>query len=79
MKFTKKKPLPEFQSEEEERTFWSENDSTEFIEWRTAARQESPLLKPTPRAISSRLPVSMKAQRGKASYDQAGFEGSAKT
>ncbi|MCX6603898.1 MAG: CopG family antitoxin [Acidobacteria bacterium] len=56
MKSTKKKPMPEFRAEAEERTFWSENDSTQFIEWRTAARQKFPQLKPTLRTISSRLP-----------------------
>ena len=43
----RKKPIPEFRSEEEERKFWSENDSTEFIDWRIAERQNLPQLKPT--------------------------------
>ena len=59
MRTTKKKPIPEFRSEEEERKFWSENDSTEFIDWRIAERQNLPQLKPTLRTISLRLPVSM--------------------
>ena len=59
MRITKKKPMPEFRSEDEERKFWSGNDSTEFIDWRTANRQKFPQLKPTLRTISLRLPVSM--------------------
>ena len=51
--------MPKFQSEEQERIFWSTNDSTEFVDWSTAARQKLPLLKPTLRTISLRLPVSM--------------------
>ncbi len=59
MSITKRKPMPEFQSEEEERTFWSGNDSTEFMDWRHAPRQKLPQLKPTLRTISFRLPASM--------------------
>jgi predicted DNA binding CopG/RHH family protein len=59
MHITKKKPMPEFRPEEEERRFWSGHDSTEFIDWRTANRQRFPHLKPTLRTISLRLPVSM--------------------
>lgn len=61
MRITEKKPMPEFRSEEEERAFWSANDSTEFIDWRAAAvrRAKFPQLKPTLRTISLRLPVSM--------------------
>ena len=59
MPTTKKKPAPEFQSEDEERQFWSNHDSTEFIDWRTAELRKFPKLKPTLRTISLRLPVSM--------------------
>ena len=56
---TKKKPAPEFQSEDEEREFWAGRDSTEFIDWQSAVRRRFPNLKPTLRTISLRLPVSM--------------------
>jgi predicted DNA binding CopG/RHH family protein len=56
---TKKKAMPEFRSEEEEREFWAGNDSTEFIDWQLARRRKFPNLKPTLRTISLRLPVSM--------------------
>jgi predicted DNA binding CopG/RHH family protein len=54
-----KKQIPEFRSEEDERNFWAEHDSTEFIDWQTAQRRRFPNLKPSLRTISLRLPVSM--------------------
>ena len=55
----KKKPVPEFRSEDDERKFWAEHDSTEFADWQLALRRKFPRLKPTLRTISVRLPVSM--------------------
>jgi predicted DNA binding CopG/RHH family protein len=55
----KKKPIPEFRSEDEEREFWANHDSTEFVDWRPARRRKFPNLKPTLRTISLRLPVAM--------------------
>jgi predicted DNA binding CopG/RHH family protein len=55
----KKKQIPKFRSEEDERSFWAENDSTDFIDWRAAQRRRFPNLKPSLRTISLRLPVSM--------------------
>ena len=59
MPISKKKPVPEFRSDDDEREFWAAHDSTEFIDWRTAGRRKFPNLKPTLRTISLRLPVSM--------------------
>jgi predicted DNA binding CopG/RHH family protein len=59
MSGTKKKRVPEFRSEEEERDFWARHDSTEFVDWAPARRRKFPNLKPTLRTISLRLPVSM--------------------
>ena len=59
MPITKSKSVPEFRSEDEERQFWGNHDSTQFIDWRTAERRKFPKLKPTLRTISLRLPVSM--------------------
>jgi predicted DNA binding CopG/RHH family protein len=59
MRGTKKSPIPEFRSEDEEREFWAEHDSTEFVDWQGAPRRKFPNLKPTLRTISLRLPVSM--------------------
>ena len=54
-----KKQVPQFRSEEEERRFWAEHDSTEFIDWQAAERRRFPHLKPSLRTISLRLPVAM--------------------
>ena len=59
MPIAKKKPIPEFRSEDEEGQFWADHDSTEFIDWNTAKRRKFSNLKPTLRTISLRLPVSM--------------------
>ncbi len=56
---TKKRPVPEFRSEDEEREFSAQHDSTEFLDWRSARQRKFPNLKPTLRTISLRLPVSM--------------------
>lgn len=59
MPTSKRKAVPEFRSEDEERDFWASHDSTEFVDWRGADRRKLPGLKPTLRTISLRLPVSM--------------------
>ena len=59
MPSTKKKAIPEFRSEDEEREFWANHDSTEFIDWHAAGHRKLPNLKPKLRTISLRLPVSM--------------------
>lgn len=52
-------PVPNFQSEDEEREFWATHDSTDYVDWTQATRAIFPNLKPTTRAISLRLPESM--------------------
>jgi hypothetical protein len=47
MKKTKKKAIPIFQSEAEEREFWFVNDSTDFVYWKNATRAVFPNLKPS--------------------------------
>jgi predicted DNA binding CopG/RHH family protein len=59
MPSSKKKPIPEFRSEDEEREFWATHDSTGYIDWQSARRRKFPNLRPTLRTISLRLPVSM--------------------
>ena len=51
--------LPAFASEEEERDFWTEHDSTEFVDWSRAERVILPNLKASTRTISLRLPEHM--------------------
>ena len=46
-----KEQIPHFDSEEDERKFWAENDSTELIDWQTAQRRQFPNLKPSIRTI----------------------------
>lgn len=53
------KQLPEFNNEDEERAFWAENDSADYIDWSQAERVELPNLKRSTKAISIRLTESM--------------------
>lgn len=54
-----KKKIPKFESEDQEREFWSNQDSAEYIDWGKAKRISFPNLKPSTRTISVRLPESM--------------------
>lgn len=45
-----KKRKPEFKNEDEERAFWSEHDSTEYVDWSKARLAEFPNLKPSKEA-----------------------------
>ena len=53
------KKTPKFKSEAEERRFWQEHDSTEYVDWSGAREVMLPKLKPSTRTISLRLPESM--------------------
>ena len=53
------KPSLKFKSEKEERAFWAENDSMDYLDWKQAQRAIFPNLKPTLKSISLRLPESM--------------------
>jgi predicted DNA binding CopG/RHH family protein len=50
------KTAPKFTTEEEERHFWELNDSSEYVDWKTAQQVVLPNLKPTTKTISLRLP-----------------------
>ena len=54
-----KKKIPKFTSEAEERKFWQERDSSEYVDWSDADEVVLPKLKPSTRTISIRLPESM--------------------
>jgi len=56
---TKKKKIPEFKSEDQERKFWATADSTQYLDWPAGRRKKLVRLKPSLRTISLRLPVSM--------------------
>jgi len=51
--------LPKFKNEKEEFKFWSTHDSTKYVDTSKAKRVVLPNLKPSTRAISIRLPVSL--------------------
>ena len=53
------KPIPTFASEDEERDFWANHDSTEFVDWSNARRLTLRNLKPSTKTISIRLPESL--------------------
>ena len=55
----KKKPIPMFNSEDEEREFWAEHDSADYVDWSKAKRLTLSKLKPSTERISLRLPESM--------------------
>ena len=59
---SKKKKVPKFRSEDEEREFWSEADSTDYVDWSSAKRLVLPKLKPSQKTISLRLPTMMLAE-----------------
>jgi len=50
------KPIPKFESEDEEREFWAAHDSTDYIDWSQGRRVVMPDLKPSTKTISLRLP-----------------------
>jgi predicted DNA binding CopG/RHH family protein len=57
----KRKPIPEFQSEQEEREFWATHDSSDYVDWSKAQHAYFPQLKPSTETISLRLPAGLLA------------------
>src|SRR5579864_4834038 len=53
------KPIPKFESEDEEREFWANHDSTDYVDWSRATRRTFSRLKPSTQTISLRLPASL--------------------
>ena len=51
--------MPKFDSDDEERSFWAEHDSTDYVDWNKAERVTLANLKPSTKTISLRLPESM--------------------
>jgi len=56
---SRRKKIPAFVDEAEERAFWESHDSTDYLDWSQAQRITLPKLKPTTQSISLRLPVSL--------------------
>ena len=55
----RKKTIPRFDSEDQEREFWSSHDSTEYVNWSQARKVVLPELRPSLKTISLRLPASL--------------------
>jgi predicted DNA binding CopG/RHH family protein len=53
------KEIPIFANEAEEALFWSNNDSTEYLDWTKSEKLRLSNLGPSTTAISVRLPVDM--------------------
>ena len=53
------KRLPVLKSEDQERRFWANRDSVDYVDWSKAERAVFPNLKPTARTISLRLTETM--------------------
>jgi predicted DNA binding CopG/RHH family protein len=54
-----KRQIPRFRSEEAERRFWAEEDSSDYVNWSEARRPALPDLRPSTRTISLRLPEAL--------------------
>ena len=50
------KKIPHFATEAEERAFWEDQDSSDYLDWTQAQRVVLPNLKTTTKTISLRLP-----------------------
>ncbi len=59
---SKRKTIPTFRSDDQEREFWATTDSSDYIDWEGAKRVVLPNLKPSQRTISLRLPAMMLAE-----------------
>ena len=53
------KKVPKFNTEDDERDFWATHDATDYLDFSQAETVVLPNLKPSTRAISLRLPVSL--------------------
>lgn len=55
----KLKPIPIFKNEDEEREFWANHDSTEYVDWSKAVKAVFPNLKPSTKSVTIRLPADL--------------------
>ena len=53
---SKVKKIPKFRSEAQQRKFWENNDSSEYLDWSKADSASLPNLKLSTKTISLRLP-----------------------
>ncbi len=59
---SRKKKVPKFKTEDQEREFWAREESAEYIDWSRARQVILPNLKPSLKTISLRLPEHMLAE-----------------
>ena len=59
MRINTMKRIPKFKTEAEERDFWANADSSDYIDWSKARRTVLPNIKPSLKTISLRLPELM--------------------
>ena len=59
MRINTMKKIPKFKTEAEERDFWANADSSDYIDWSMGRRVILPNIKPSLRTISLRLPELM--------------------
>ena len=52
----KARKIPVFKNDDEERTFWSNNDASDYVDWDASKKVIFSNLKPTTKTISLRLP-----------------------
>ncbi|MDP6566560.1 MAG: BrnA antitoxin family protein [Alphaproteobacteria bacterium] len=55
----KRKSIPAFKTEAEERAFWETHDSSDYVDWSKAEPARFANLKPSTKAISLRLSVDL--------------------
>ncbi|HZF09228.1 MAG TPA: BrnA antitoxin family protein [Thermoanaerobaculia bacterium] len=53
------RPIPKFESEDQEREFWATHDSAEYVDWSRARPVTFSRLKPSTQTISLRLPEAL--------------------
>ena len=58
----RRKEVPAFRTESEEREFWQTHDSSEYVDWSEARPVRMPNLRPSTKTISLRLPESLLEQ-----------------
>ncbi len=56
---SRRKKIPAFSSEAEERAFWENEDTVEYLDWGQARPVAFPNLKKTTKTISIRLPADL--------------------
>ena len=59
---TVRRKIPRHRSEDGERRFWAQHDSTDYVDWDSARPLVLPRLKPSLKTISLRLPEHMIAE-----------------